>query len=69
MAYLGSYASASNNYAGTGFGPSSYDKPDKLAPSYYAGPSSSYPNPMQQHQYPPQQVYVDESMLVSLCWP
>lgn len=65
MAYPGSsYAppassyGAPNNYAGTGYASSSYDKP------------SSYPNPMQQHhQYSPQQqLYVNDSMLVSVCW-
>lgn len=63
MAYPGSsYAAAyraPDNYAGTGYASSS---------SSYDKPSSSYPNPMQQHQYPPQQkqLYVNDSMLVSV---
>jgi len=63
MAYPGSYAppsascygTPSNDYAGTGYASSSYDKP-------YAGQPSSYP--MQQQQYPPQQLCVNDSMLV-----
>lgn len=64
MAYPGSYAppsassygTPSNYYAGTGYASSSYDKP-------YAGQPSSYPM-QQQQQYPPQQICVNDSMLV-----
>ncbi|KAM3571064.1 hypothetical protein VYU27_006890 [Nannochloropsis oceanica] len=65
MAYPNSYVPTTTSkipndyYTGTGLASSSYGRPDRLA-SYGTPPSSSNSVP---HQYPPQELYVNDSTL------